>query len=80
MSILSWIVFGFVVGLLARALFPGSQQRGCLATIAIGILGSVLGGAVAHLFRPGPMEPAGWIGSILGAIVVLALVSRSPRI
>jgi len=77
MDILSWLVFGLCVGAIARFLLPGNQPYGCIGTIALGVLGSVMGGAVAKLlWKPGPMEPAGWGMSVLGAVIVLAVVSR----
>lgn len=85
--ILSWIVFGFVVGLIARALLPGRQSMGFLATIGLGVAGSFTGGILASLLFGGrvfSMQPAGWIGSILGALVVLGIFtmmrSRSARV
>jgi len=72
MGIISMIIVGFVVGLLARAIMPGDQKMGIIMTILLGIIGSVvagyLGGALG-LYEPG--EGAGWIGSIVGAIIVL---------
>jgi len=72
MGIISMIVVGFIVGLLARAIMPGEQKLGIIMTIILGIVGAVvagyLGGALG-LYQPG--EGAGWIGSIIGAIVVL---------
>ena len=47
MGIISWIVWGLFVGAIARALLPGRQAIGCLWTIALGIVGSVLGGLLA---------------------------------
>lgn len=74
-SILSWIVFGFVVGLLARALYPGKQKIGIPNTIALGIGGSIVGGLIAWAlgYRPddGAFQGAGWIMSILGALIVV---------
>lgn len=74
MGIISMIVVGFIVGLLARALMPGDQKLGIIMTIILGIIGSVvagyLGGAMG-LYEPG--EGAGWIGSIIGAIIVLLI-------
>lgn len=72
MGIISMIVVGFIVGLLARAIMPGEQKLGIVLTIILGIVGAVvagyLGGALG-LYQPG--EGAGWIGSIIGAIIVL---------
>lgn len=72
MGIISMIIVGFIVGLLARAIMPGDQKLGIVMTIILGIVGSIvagyLGGALG-LYQPG--EGAGWIGSIIGAIIVL---------
>jgi uncharacterized membrane protein YeaQ/YmgE (transglycosylase-associated protein family) len=72
MSILAWIVVGLIVGALAKLLMPGDDPGGILVTIALGIAGSLLGGAIgrgAGLYQPG--EPAGWLMSIFGAVVLL---------
>lgn len=74
MGIISMIIVGFIVGLLARAIMPGDQKMGIIMTIILGIIGSLvagfLGGALG-LYEPG--EGAGWIGSIIGAIIVLLI-------
>jgi uncharacterized membrane protein YeaQ/YmgE (transglycosylase-associated protein family) len=73
MGIIGWIVFGLVIGLIARALVPGRQNMGIIATTLLGIVGSVIGGLVGSAIagQPGEWHAAGWIGSILGAIVLL---------
>jgi len=75
MGIISMIIVGFIVGLLARAIMPGDQKLGIVLTIILGIVGSVvagyLGGALGF-YEPG--EGAGLIGSIVGAIIVLFIV------
>lgn len=74
----SWlyiILVGFVVGLLARFISPGPQRLGCLLTIVLGIAGAVLAGWFGqHMgwYRPG--EPAGFLGALLGAVAILALL------
>jgi uncharacterized membrane protein YeaQ/YmgE (transglycosylase-associated protein family) len=75
MSIIGWILFGLVAGAIARLLHPGRDPMGWLGTMLLGVCGSLLGGAVAYLLRLGttPYQPAGWIFSILGAIILLAL-------
>jgi uncharacterized membrane protein YeaQ/YmgE (transglycosylase-associated protein family) len=76
MSIILFIVFGFVVGLLARALLPGRQRMGLLATSALGMAGSFVGGFLAALItheRVSDLNTAGVIGSIIGAIVLLLI-------
>lgn len=83
MEVLSWIFFGLIVGVIAKLLVPGRDPGGIIVTILLGIVGSVLGGWVGRVmgwYAPG--EPAGWIMSILGAIVVLLLFKafRRPRV
>ncbi len=48
MGILSWILFGLLAGAIARLVVPGAQRIGCLATIAVGIVGALIGGAVGE--------------------------------
>lgn len=77
--ILGWIVFGGIVGLIARAIFPGRQSMGWIGTILLGIAGSLVGGMVANFVFGGGqlfvMQPTGWIGSILGALATLAVAT-----
>ncbi|MEO6960221.1 MAG: GlsB/YeaQ/YmgE family stress response membrane protein [Burkholderiaceae bacterium] len=72
MGIISMIIVGLIIGLIARAIMPGEQKMGIILTIILGILGSVvagyLGGAIGW-YAPG--EGVGWVGSIVGAIIVL---------
>ncbi len=81
MGIIWTILIGFVVGLLAKMLTPGRDPAGFFITAAIGIAGSLLatfGGQALGLYRAG--EPAGFVGSLIGAIILLAiyhLVRRS---
>ena len=75
MTFIGILLIGLVVGLLARFLTPGPTPRGILVTIVIGIAGSVIatyGGQALGLYRVG--KPAGFIGSVMGAIILLALV------
>ena len=74
-AIISWIVFGLLVGLISRALYPGPQKMGLPNTIALGIGGSVVGGLIAWAlgYRPdqGAFAGAGWIMSIVGGLIVV---------
>jgi uncharacterized membrane protein YeaQ/YmgE (transglycosylase-associated protein family) len=75
MQIIFIILIGFVVGLVARIFAPDPHISGFWWTVLIGIVGSVLatyGGQALGLYRIG--RPAGFVGSVLGAIVLLALV------
>lgn len=74
MGILSWIVFGFVVGLIARAVMPGRQNMNFVMTTLLGIGGAFLGGAIGSAISGESMDQlhaAGMIGSVLGAIALL---------
>jgi uncharacterized membrane protein YeaQ/YmgE (transglycosylase-associated protein family) len=78
MSILLFIVFGFVVGLIARAVMPGNQRMGILMTTVLGVVGSFVGGFLASLVtdsRITDFNTAGFIGSIIGAVALLAVGS-----
>lgn len=69
------ILIGFVVGVIARFFGPGPHLHGFWITVLIGIVGSVIatyGGQALGIYRVG--QPAGFIGSVVGAIVLLALV------
>jgi uncharacterized membrane protein YeaQ/YmgE (transglycosylase-associated protein family) len=72
-TILMWIVFGFVVGLIARALHPQDAPVGCLPTIGVGVAGSFIGGGINWLlgFGHSPFEPSGFLMSILGGFLCL---------
>lgn len=74
------IIVGFIIGLIARAVMPGVQHLGFIMTTLIGIGGSILGGIIARLFsRPEPGAPfhaAGFIMSILGALILLFIWGR----
>ena len=77
MGNISTIVVGLIVGALARWIMPGEQKMGWIMTIVLGIVGSVAAGFTGRAFgwyEPG--EGAGWIASVLGAIVVLFVVQK----
>lgn len=80
MEILSWILFGLVIGIIAKLLMPGRDPGGFIVTILLGIAGALLGGFIGRTMGfYGPSEGAGWIMSILGAIVLLALYRMFMR-
>ena len=76
MSFIWWLIIGLIAGALARLIMPGRDPMGVIATIVLGIVGSILGGLVSWAIW-GPdtpnsgFRPAGLLLSILGAIVVL---------
>jgi uncharacterized membrane protein YeaQ/YmgE (transglycosylase-associated protein family) len=79
MGIIGFLIFGLIIGLIARAIFPGRQNMGWLATAVLGMVGSLVGGLIGHaLFGNhttadggSGFTPGGWISSIIGAVVVL---------
>lgn len=74
MSILGWILFGFVVGLLARAIIPGRDPLGLIGTSVLGIFGALLGGWLGQaLGWYGPDDGAGFVSATVGAVVVLTI-------
>jgi uncharacterized membrane protein YeaQ/YmgE (transglycosylase-associated protein family) len=80
MSIIWTIIIGFIVGLLAKMLTPGRDPSGFFITAAIGIAGSLLatfGGQALGLYQAG--EPSGFVGSLIGAIILLVIYQLIRR-
>ena len=81
-SVISWCVFGLIVGVLARFLMPGRQSMGLFLTMILGIVGSFVGGTISTLIFGGSdslVNPSGWIMSIVGALVVLFGYSKMSK-
>ena len=79
MGILGWIVFGLVVGALAKLIMPGKDPGGWIVTTLLGIVGAVVGGFLGRLlglYKEG--EPAGVVGALIGAGLLL-WISRKTR-
>jgi uncharacterized membrane protein YeaQ/YmgE (transglycosylase-associated protein family) len=73
-GILGWIVFGLIVGAIAKLIMPGRDPGGIIVTMLLGIVGAVLGGWIGRAMGLyGPEDPAGFLMSLLGAIVLLAI-------
>lgn len=82
MGILLFLVFGLVVGLIARALTPGRQGMGWVMTMLLGVAGSFVGGFLASLIthnRVLDFHTSGLIGSVIGAVVLLVIGGFSSR-
>ena len=80
MGILAWIVFGLVVGIIAKLLMPGRDPGGIIITMLLGIAGALLGGFVGRAMGfYGPDQTAGWLMSIGGAILLLLLYRLAVR-
>lgn len=78
-NLCGWIILGLISGLIARAIMPGRQQMGLIATTLLGIGGSFVGGFLASILMGGSwrvMHPSGYIGSIIGAVVLLWIGRR----
>ena len=74
MNIIAMVVSGLIIGVIAKLLMPGRDPGGCIITILLGIGGMFLGGFLGRalgLYKPG--QPAGWIVSIIGALILLGL-------
>jgi uncharacterized membrane protein YeaQ/YmgE (transglycosylase-associated protein family) len=78
--VLGWMLFGLIVGLLAKLVMPGRDPGGIFVTMLIGIVGAVLGGFIGRAigwYQPG--EPAGFIVATLGAIILLFIYRKGFR-
>ena len=76
MGICTWLVFGWIVGLIARAIFPGTQNMGFVRTSLLGIGGSFAGGLIQSLYFGGNwriIQPSHFGGAIIGALALLLL-------
>jgi uncharacterized membrane protein YeaQ/YmgE (transglycosylase-associated protein family) len=74
LSFIWWLIIGLIAGALARLIMPGRDPMGVIATIVLGIVGSILGGLVSWAIwgtDNGRFRPGGIVLSILGAILVL---------
>ena len=79
-QVISTIIVGLIVGILARFFYPGPVPMGIIGSIALGVVGSLVGGFVQRLFSgnraAAPFQPAGLIGSVLGAMLVIFIVHQ----
>jgi uncharacterized membrane protein YeaQ/YmgE (transglycosylase-associated protein family) len=80
MAVLSWIVFGLIVGIVAKLLMPGRDPGGIIVTMLLGIIGAVIGGFLGRaLGFYGPNQAAGFLMSVVGAIVLLGIYRLVAR-
>lgn len=84
MSIIWFLIVGFVVGLIARALLSGPGPRGLVKTTLLGVAGSFMGGFLGYLIfdenlADGAFQPSGFIGSLIGAVIVLLIYRKFAR-
>lgn len=84
MSVLGWILFGLLVGVVAKLLMPGRDPGGMIVTILLGIAGALVGGFLGRVlgwYREG--DPVGFLMAVMGAILVLFIfrkLSGPPRV
>lgn len=71
LSIIGWIIFGAIVGAIGKFLMPGKDPGGILVTIMLGIAGSLVGGFLGRMLFGGEGGAAGWIGSVIGVMLLL---------
>jgi uncharacterized membrane protein YeaQ/YmgE (transglycosylase-associated protein family) len=81
MNVVWWLLIGLVAGALARLLVPGRDPMGVGGTLLLGLVGSLIGGFLGDLLDRGraDLSPAGLLGSILGAIIVLLIYRAAFR-
>ena len=83
MGVIGWIVFGALVGIVAKFLMPGRDPGGFIVTIILGIVGALVGGYVGRvlgMYRQG--DPVGFVMAVVGSIILLTIyrfVARRPR-
>jgi uncharacterized membrane protein YeaQ/YmgE (transglycosylase-associated protein family) len=77
MGVILFILFGLIVGLIARAIMPGAQPMGFILTALLGMAGSFVGGYIGSLISGNEgleaSDPYNWIGAVLGALLLLFL-------
>ena len=84
MSVIGWIVFGGLVGLVAKFLMPGRDPGGFIVTIVLGVVGALLGGYIGRalgIYRGN--DPVGFVMAVIGSIILLVIyrfVARRPRV
>jgi len=78
--VLGWIVFGVIVGAVAKLLMPGRDPGGIVVTMLLGIVGAVVGGYLGRAMGwYGPQDAAGFLISVVGAVIVLGLYRMATR-
>ncbi|WP_295661372.1 GlsB/YeaQ/YmgE family stress response membrane protein [uncultured Nocardioides sp.] len=71
---IGFLVAGLIIGALARLLKPGRQNLGILATLALGVVGSLIGGTIAYLIGTGSIWELDFLGFVLAVVAALLLV------
>jgi uncharacterized membrane protein YeaQ/YmgE (transglycosylase-associated protein family) len=79
MGIISWIIFGLVAGIIAKWIMPGKENVGFFITIALGIVGAIVGGYISTFFGFGKVDGfnlGSFVVAVIGAIVVLYIYRK----
>ena len=80
MHVLGWVIFGLIVGIVGKLLMPGKDPGGFIATVAIGILGALIGGFLGRLVGMyGEEDPVRFVMAVIGAMVLLWLYRMFNR-
>ncbi len=80
MGIIGFLVFGLVVGALARLIKPGKQNLSILATLGLGVVGSLIGGVVATLLGTGEFTELNIIGAIVAIVAAVLLIGVAESV
>jgi uncharacterized membrane protein YeaQ/YmgE (transglycosylase-associated protein family) len=79
-GVIGWIVFGLIVGALAKLFMPGKDPGGFIVTTLLGIAGALLGGFIGRAIGLyGPEDPAGFVMALVGAVILLAIYRMAIR-
>jgi uncharacterized membrane protein YeaQ/YmgE (transglycosylase-associated protein family) len=78
--VIGFLVFGLVVGLLARLLVPGRQHMGLLMTLLLGVVGSVIGGVVANALDTGDVWELNFLGAVVAIVAAVVLILIGERV
>ena len=79
-SMIGFLVAGLVIGALARLLKPGKQNLGILATLALGLVGSLIGGTIAQFFAPGSIWELNTLGFVLAVLAAFLLIGVAESV
>jgi uncharacterized membrane protein YeaQ/YmgE (transglycosylase-associated protein family) len=77
--VIGFIIAGLVIGLIARAILPGRQHIGIIATLLLGVIGSIIGGTIANALRSGSiweLNVVGFIAAVVASVILLAVGER----
>jgi uncharacterized membrane protein YeaQ/YmgE (transglycosylase-associated protein family) len=77
--VIGFLIAGLIIGLIARAVLPGRQHIGLIATLLLGVIGSLIGGTIANALRSGDiweLNVVGFIAAVVASILLLAIGER----